>query len=68
MNNRIKQILRKQLSNYDLKHILGPETKIITYPELSKYNSLEGPEFITHSHMNKLTGGSFLGRPKNATH
>ena len=30
--------------------------------------TLEEPEFITHSHMNKLTGGSFLGSLKNAMH
>ena len=28
----------------------------------------EQPEYITHSHMNKLTGGSFLGSLKNAMH
>ena len=30
--------------------------------------SLEEPEFITHSHMQKLTGGSFLSSLKNAMH
>ena len=28
--------------------------------------TLEQPDFITHSHMNKLTGGSFLGSLNNA--
>ena len=28
--------------------------------------TIEQPEFITHSHMNKLTGGSFSGSLKNA--
>ena len=38
--NRIKQIIRKPLSDADLKHILG-DCKIITYPELAKYNNLD---------------------------
>ena len=39
--NRIEQIMRKPLSDSDLKSILGEDTKIITYPELSKYNNIE---------------------------
>ena len=38
--NRITQVIRKPLSDSDLKHILG-DCKIITYPELAKYNSLD---------------------------
>ena len=37
--NRIEQIIRKPLSDTDLRHILG-DCKIITYPELSKYNNI----------------------------
>ena len=37
--NRIEQIMRKPLSDTDLRHILG-DCKIITYPELSKYNNI----------------------------
>ena len=39
--NRIEQIMRKPLSDTDLKSILGSETRIITYPDLSKYNNIE---------------------------
>ena len=39
--NRIEQTMRKPLSDTDLKTILGEETRIITYPELSKYNNIE---------------------------
>jgi hypothetical protein len=39
--NRIEQIMKKPLSDTDLKTILGEDTKIITYPELSKYNNIE---------------------------
>ena len=39
--NRIKQIIRKPLSDSDLKNILGSDTRIITYPDLSKYNNLD---------------------------
>ena len=39
--NRMNQIIRKPLSDADLKTILGSETRIITYPELAKYNSLD---------------------------
>ena len=38
--NRMNQIIRKPLSDADLKTILG-DCKIITYPELAKYNSLD---------------------------
>ena len=37
--NRIEQIMRKPLSDTDLRNILG-DCKIITYPELSKYNNI----------------------------
>jgi hypothetical protein len=39
--NRIKQIIRKPLSDSDLKHILGSETRIITYPQLANYRTIE---------------------------
>ena len=38
--NRIKQVMRKPLSESDLHAILG-NCKIITYPDLAKYNSLD---------------------------
>ena len=39
--NRINRIIRKPLSDADLKRILGSETRIITYPDLAKYNNLD---------------------------
>jgi hypothetical protein len=39
--NRIKQVIRKPLSDSDLKHILGDCNTIITYPDLAKYNNLD---------------------------
>ena len=39
--NRIEQIIRKPLSDSDLKHILGSETRIITYPQLANYRTIE---------------------------
>ena len=44
--NRIKQVMRKPLSEDDLKKILG-DCKIITYPDLAKYDTLE-PVSYTH--------------------
>ena len=38
--NRIEQIMKKPLSDTDLRNILG-DCKIITYPALSKYNNIE---------------------------
>ena len=38
--NRIKQVMRKPLSEADLKRILGSDTKIITYPDLAKYTDI----------------------------
>jgi len=38
--NRIKQVMRKPLSETDIKTILG-DCKILTYPQLAKYNSLD---------------------------
>ena len=38
--NKIQEIMRKPLSDSDLRSILG-DCKIITYPELSKYNNIE---------------------------
>ena len=38
--NRIEQVMRKPLSDQNLRDILG-DCKIITYPELSKYNNIE---------------------------
>jgi hypothetical protein len=40
--NRIKQVMRKPLSETDIKTILGSDTKILTYPQLAKYNSIRG--------------------------
>jgi hypothetical protein len=40
--NRIKQVMRKPLSKTDIKTILGSDTKILTYPQLAKYNSIRG--------------------------
>ena len=37
--NRIKQIIRKPLSDSTLRSILDSETRIITYPDLSTYIS-----------------------------
>ena len=39
--NRIKQVMRKPLSEADLITILGKDTKIIVYPDLAKYSSLD---------------------------
>ena len=39
--NRIKQVMRKPLSESDLRKILGEDTKILTYPQLAKYNTVE---------------------------
>ena len=39
--NRIKQVMRKPLSETDIKTILGSDTKILTYPQLAKYNSID---------------------------
>jgi len=41
MNKEINSIIHKALSDADLRNILGKETKILTYPELSKYDSIE---------------------------
>ena len=38
--NRIKQVIRKPSSDSDLKHILG-DCKILTYPQLANYRSIE---------------------------
>ena len=40
MMNRIKQVIRKPLSDTDLKTILG-DCKIITYPDLATSNNLD---------------------------
>ena len=37
--NRIKQVIRKPLSDQNLKDILGSDVKIITYPDLAKYSN-----------------------------
>ena len=39
--NRIKQVIRKPLSDQNLKDILGSDVKILTYPDLAKYNNLD---------------------------
>jgi hypothetical protein len=39
--NRIKQVMRKPLSESDLRKILGSDTKVIVYPDLAKYNTLD---------------------------
>ena len=38
--NRIKQVMRKPLSETDIKTILG-DCKILTYPQLAKCNSID---------------------------
>ena len=37
----MNQIIRKPLSDADLKRILGSETRIITYPQLANYRTIE---------------------------
>ena len=39
--NKINQIIKKPLSDANLKSILGTETRIITYPELANYRTIE---------------------------
>ena len=39
--NKIKQVIRKPLSDSDLKRILGEDTRIITYPQLANYRTIE---------------------------
>ena len=39
--NRSDQIIRKPLSDANLKTILGSETRIITYPDLANYRTIE---------------------------
>ena len=41
MNKEIDKIIHKALSDSDLNTILWKDTKIITYPELAKYDSIE---------------------------
>ena len=38
--NRINQVMRKPLSETDIKTILG-DCKILTYPQLAKYDTLD---------------------------
>ena len=45
--NILEHIMRKPLSDTDLRTILG-DCKIITYPELSKYNSID--QLLPNSH------------------
>ena len=45
--NRIKQVMRKPLSETDIKTILG-DCKILTYPQLAKYNSIEA---VSYTHL-----------------
>ena len=47
--NRIKQVIRKPLSDPDLKRILGEDTRILTYPHLATYNNLD--EQIGRAHV-----------------
>ena len=37
----IKRLIRKSLSDTDLRHILGSDLKILKYSELSKVDSLD---------------------------
>ena len=39
--NKIKHVIRKPLSDADLKRILGSDVKIITYPQLANYRTIE---------------------------
>ncbi len=39
--NRINSIIRKPLSDAELKRILGEDTRIITYPQLANYRTIE---------------------------
>ena len=39
--NRMNQIIRKPLSDSELKRILGEDTRIITYPQLANYRTIE---------------------------
>ena len=40
-DNKINKIVKKPLSDEELKVILGKDLKIIMYPDLAKYSSLE---------------------------
>jgi len=64
--NGIEQIMKKPLSDTDLKTILGEDTKIITYPELSKYNNIEellpnSYDFVIILLLESPTSGHWLG-------
>ena len=39
--NKIKQVMRKPLSESDLRKNLGEDTKILTYPQLATYDTLD---------------------------
>jgi len=41
ISNKVDKIIKKPLSDEELKIILGKDLKIIMYPDLAKYNSLE---------------------------
>ena len=40
-NTNINKIIKKPLSDDDIKQILGKSCKIIMYPDLEKYNSID---------------------------
>ena len=63
--NRIKQVMRKPLSEADLRTILG-DCKILTYPQLAKYNTLEelspphtGQQVANYAKKRKIKKGKF---------
>lgn len=41
MKYDIKKLMKKSLSDIEIKRVLGGETKIITYPELAKYKTID---------------------------
>ena len=41
LSNKLDKLVKKPLSDTELKTILGKDLKIIMYPDLAKYSSLE---------------------------
>ena len=39
--NRIKQVIRKPLNDSESKSILGSETRILTYPQVANYRTID---------------------------
>ena len=40
-DNKLDKLIKHPLSDTELKHILGKDLKIVMYPDLAKYNSIE---------------------------